>query len=164
MALSMKLLFSTLAAASFLGASLSHAETPVIFREVSEFDLELVDCTDFVVRTKGWEKDTFKIYPDRLVWKIQVTDSVYYNSADPEKFIQQGKNGIGENQTYVFYNNGDVKWAGAPFRITIPGIGHVLISTGNYYWDESEQSWVRHGLFFVLAEGETGLALCEALE
>ena len=59
---------------------------------------------------------------------------------------------------------GDEHWSGALFRLTIPGIGHVLLDMGTWFWDASAETLVHHGPSYALAEGETGLALCEALE
>jgi hypothetical protein len=45
---------------------------------------------------------------------------------------------------------------------TIPGIGHVLLHVGTWFWNLSTQTLVHHGPDYALAEGETGLDLCEA--
>ena len=152
-------------------ASTSHAGKPDIYRYTWNFDFLVVDCDTFEVWVSGWERDTEKWWydefgdPVRLQWSINVTESEYYNKGEPDKFITQGKKGVGENVTIdIDFTTGDEHQAGGAFRITIPGIGHVLLSTGNWIYDASEDMWVHHGPGYVLAEGDTGLALCEALE
>jgi hypothetical protein len=165
------LLAVAVATTGLLGAPVSLAGTPLITREALQFDLPLVECDGFEVWTSGLETDTFKYWYDesgvavRLQWAIHVTEGQYYNRNDPTKFITQGKNGVGENQTArIDLTNGDVHFSGAPFRLTIPGIGHVVLQAGTGFWDESEGTFVWHGPLVVFAEGETGLALCEALD
>ena len=177
------LLGMTMVTAGLLSSPTTLAEKPSIFRETSNFDLLVAECGTFNVRTSGIERDTYKWSydksgdPVRFQWHINVTESRYYNSEDPTKFITQGKNGVGENQTYDFDltncdvagdpwsgNGCDEHFSGGVFRITIPGIGRVLWDTGTWFWDQSEATMTHHGPAFVLAEGDTGLALCEALE
>ena len=152
-------------------ASPSYGGKPDIFREIVPFDMLVVDCGSFEVWTSGWEKDTYKTWFDasgnavRLQWSLKILEAKYYNSEEPDKFVTQGQNGVGENVTFNFdLTTGDMHNSGLGFRLTIPGIGHVLLNAGTWFWDESEGALVHHGPDFVLAEGETGLALCEALE
>lgn len=158
----------------------AYASKPDIFRYALYFDFgPIVDCGTFEVWTRGWERDTEKWWydetgtPVRLQFSINVTESEYYNKSS-DKFVTQGKKGVGENIT-IDYDIigfdpaiglifGDSHEAGAAFRLTIPGIGHVLLNVGTWFWDESEQMLIHNGPDFALAEGETGLALCEALE
>ena len=165
------------------GSPVSLADTPVIWRETNDFDLLIAECGAFDVHTSGIERDTYKLWfdksgePVRLQWHINVTESRYYNYSEPTKFITQGKKGVGEGQTYDFdLTNCDVAgdpWSGSgcdehfsggAFRITIPGIGRVLWDAGTWFWDQSEGMLIHHGPAYVFAEGDTGLALCEALE
>jgi len=153
------------------GASVSRAGTPLIVRETSAFDLPVVECDGFEVRTSGLERDTYKYWfdksgvPVRLQWVFNITESQYYNSSDPAKFITQGKNGVGENLTFnQDLTSGDEHFSGNAFRITIPGVGRVLWDAGTWFWDASEQTLVHRGPDYVFAEGDTGLALCEALK
>jgi len=158
----------------------AHADKPEIFRYAISFDFgPIVECNDFEVWTRGWERDTEKWWydrtgmPVRLQVTINITESEYYNTST-DKFVSQGKKGVGENimidydiigvDEFGFLIFGDNHQAGAPFRLTIPGIGHVLLDAGTWFWDAAEQMLIHHGPDYALAEGETGLALCEALE
>ena len=152
-------------------AAPAYADKPDIFRNAVPFNFPVVDCGDFAVWTSGWEFDTEKWWydefgaPVRLQFSIKITESEYYNGTEPSKFISQGKKGVGEHQSFNWdFTTGDQHWSGLPFRLTIPGIGHVLLDAGTWKWDESEGMLIHHGPDFALAEGETGLALCEALE
>ena len=147
------------------------ADKPDITRTIVDFDFLIVDCGDFEVWTKGSELDTEKWWFDetgeavRYKLKAQITESIYYNNMDPDKNISQGKNGVGEGFSFLWdLTTGDQHWSGALFRITIPGVGHVLLDAGTWKYDASEDNFVHHGPDYALAEGETGLALCEALE
>ncbi|MDH3585867.1 MAG: hypothetical protein OEQ30_02160 [Gammaproteobacteria bacterium] len=159
------------------------AGKPEISRFVVPFDLgPIVGCGDFEVWTSGLERDTLKLWfdadgnPVRLQVQILITESKYYNNLDPDnKFVSQGKNGVGENITldlevvgvdpdFGFLIFGDRHESGAPFRLTLPGIGHVLLHVGTWFYDASEDVLVHKGPDFVLAEGETAPALCEALQ
>ena len=158
---------SSASVALFL-ASPSLADGPELTREMNPFNFPVVDCDSFLVWTKGWERDTFKWWYDefgeplRVQWKIQITESEYYNGSDPDKSVSQGKNGVGENLTIDFdFDTGEEHQSGAAFRLTIPGIGRVYLSVGTWKFDGSE--WIHHGPT-IFVEGETGLALCEALQ
>ena len=158
------------------------AGKPDISRDVVPFDFgPIVECDGFEVWTKGLERDTVKLWydkdgnPVRLQVQILITESIYYNTVVPDNFVSQGKNGVGENITldyeivgvdpvFGFLIFGDGHEAGAAFRLTLPGIGHVLLHVGTWFYDASEDVLVHKGPDFVLAEGETGLALCEALQ
>jgi len=152
-----------------LFAAPSYADEPEIIRGMVPFNFPIVDCDSFLVWTKGWERDTYKLWSDefgpvRDQLKIQITESEYYNDMNPDNTISQGKNGVGENITINFdYTTGEEHNSGAAFRLTIPGIGHVLLDVGTWFF-AADGTLVRHGPDFALAEGETGLALCEALE
>ena len=148
----------------------SYADKPQIVREMNLFDILIVDCGSFEVRTKGWERDTFKWWYDefgaplKVQVQIHITEGEYYNATDPEKTVSQGKNGVGENATIKFdFVSGAEHHSGAAFRLTIPGIGHVLLHAGTWIWG-ADGTFVHHGPDFAFAEGETGLALCEALK
>ena len=156
---------------ALLLAAPSYAGKPDIFRYMFEFDFLVVECDGFEVWTTGWERDTEKWWynefdePVRLRFSIHITESEYYNNNDPTKFVTQGKNGVGENSNQnIDLTTGDQHWSGGQFRLTIPGIGHVLLDAGTWWWDASEEMLIHHGPDYALAEGDTGLALCEALE
>jgi hypothetical protein len=152
-------------------ATPSYADKPEIFRFMTDFNFLVVECDGFEVWTKGWQKETEKLWfneddePVRLQWTLHITESEYYNYLEPEKTVSQGKNGAGEGLSYTFdFTTGDEHWSGDLFRITIPGVGHVLLDAGTWFWDASEEIFVHHGPDYALVEGESGLALCEALE
>ena len=145
------------------------ATPPIITTSVGPFNFPIVDCGDFEVWTRGDEKVTEKLYFDRngvpvkIQFKFHILTSEYYNFSFQEINISQGANGVGENVTINFNPvTGDIHSSGAALRLTIPGIGHVVMQVGNFNLD-AEGNFVFHGLDFVFAEGETGLALCEAL-
>ena len=157
--------------AGSLFAANAFAGKPDVFRYESDFNFPVVDCGTFEVWTSGIERDTEKWWydelgdPVRLQFSINVLESEYYNNVEPEKFISQGATGVGENWTFrVDLVTGERHGSGAGFRLTIPGIGHVLMDVGTVFWDPSTETLVRHGLDYAFAEGETALALCEALE
>ena len=160
-----------------------HAGKPDISRDIVPFDLgPIVVCDEIEVWTKGLERDTAILWydedgnPFRLQVEIFVTESIYYNADDPDnKYVSQGKNGVGENVTldyeivgvdpdFGFLIFGDGHESGSVFRLTLPGIGHALLHVGTWFWDASESMLVHKGPDFVLAEGETAPALCEALQ
>ena len=150
----------------------SYAGKPDITREMMvPFDFVVVNCDTFLVKTSGYERDTFKEWYDksgelvRLQISIHITESQYYNASDPDKFVTQGKKGVGEGISwFIDFITGDEHQSGNAFRLTIPGIGHVFLDVGTWFWDASEEVLVHHGPDYALAQGETGLALCEALE
>ena len=158
-------------AAGLLLAGPSYADKPDIFRYMSQFNFPVLDCGSFQVWTSGWERDTEKWWynelgePVKLQVSIAITKSEYYNNLEPNKFVVQGKNGVGENATIrIDLVTDDEHNTGAQFRLTLPGIGHVVLDAGTWLWDASEEMLIHHGPAFAFAEGETGLALCEALE
>jgi len=52
------------------------------------------------------------------------------------------------------------EWQGIPYRITLPGIGPLLLEAGRSYFDEET---VYHSGVFMFPEDGTGSVLCEAL-
>lgn len=150
-------------------ATTAMAGKPLIIRSIADFDFAVAECDGFYVRTSGKEVDTEKYWFDesgeavRLQFSIRVTESEYYNSNYPEISVSQGKKGPGENYTWNFdLTTGDFHGAGGAFRLTIPGIGRVIWDVGTCFYDASEDAADCRGRY-VLLEGETGLALCEAL-
>ena len=131
-------------------------------------DFEIVQCGDYNVRTNADARVTEKVWFDgngdavRVQVKIQVTRSEYYNDVNPDISISQGAKGAGENVTGdLDLVTGEEHWSGNAFRLTVPGIGRVIWDTGTFKLDEDGNP-VFHGIS-MLADGETGLALCEAL-
>ena len=55
---------------------------------------------------------------------------------------------------------GEDEWHGIPYRITLPGIGPLLLEAGRSYFDGET---VYHSGVFMFPEDGTGSALCEAL-
>ena len=171
MVIKRKATFLIASIAGSLIAANAFADKPDLFRYELDFDFPVIDCGAFEVWTSGIERDTEKWWydkagnPIKLQISIQVTESQYYNNMEPSKFVTQGKNGVGENVTLAWdLITGEQHRSGAQFRLTIPGVGHVLLHVGTWFWDPATQTVVHHGPDFALAEGETGLALCEALE
>jgi hypothetical protein len=173
----------TVPVAAVLLSSSVYAGKPEISKEIIAFDMgPIVACDGFEVWTSGLERDTTKLWfdadgnPVRLQVQILIKESRYYNTLDPDnKFVTQGKNGVGENITldlevvgvdpdFGFLIFGDQDQFGAAFRLTLPGIGHVLLHAGSWFYDASEDVLVHKGPDFVIAEGETAPALCEALQ
>ena len=176
-------LFVTVPVAAVLLFSSAYAGKPEISRFVGPFDFgPVVECDGFDVWTSGLERVTEKLWfdadgnPVRLQVHVLITESKYYNTNDPEnKFVAQGKNGVGENlmlelevvgvdPDFGFLIFGDTHNSGAAFRLTLPGIGHVLLDVGTWFYDASEDVLVHKGPDFVIAEGDTAPALCEALQ
>ena len=175
-------LFVTVPAAAVLLFSSAYAGKPEISRFVGPFDFgPVVECDGFDVWTSGLERVTEKLWfdaddnPVRLQLHVLITESKYYNSSDPDKFVSQGKNGVGENlmlelevvgvdPDFGFLIFGDTHNSGAAFRLTLPGIGHVLLDVGTWFYDALADVLVHKGPDFVIAEGETAPALCEALQ
>jgi len=131
-------------------------------------DVEIVQCGGYNVRTNADTKITEKTWfdgdgnPVRVQVQLRVTRSEYYNDIYPEISVSQGAKGIGENITGNFdLVTGAEHWTGNGFRLTIPGIGRVIWDVGTFKLDEDGNA-VFHGQSF-LAEGKTGLALCEVL-
>ena len=131
-------------------------------------DFEIVQCGSYNVRTNADTKITEQFWfdedgnPIRLRLKLRVTRSEYYNDVNPDISISQGANGVGENiSADIDLVTGAEHWSGNGFRLTIPGIGRVIWDTGTFKLDEDGNP-VFHGIS-LLADGETGLALCEAL-
>jgi hypothetical protein len=129
-------------------------------------DFPITDCGDFQVRTESPTIITEKTFfnssgdPVRFQASGRVTESIYYNSSDPSIFVTQGKNGVGENFFFmVDLNTGEIVNAGGFFRLTLPGIGHVVMQMGVA---KENGEFVFHGLN-AFPEGETAAALCDAL-
>ena len=146
------------------------AGKPLIIRSIFDFDFPVVECDGFEVWTAGKEIDTEKYWFNedgeavRLQFSIHVTESEYYNSNYPEISVSQGKKGAGENLTEnTDLTTGDVHVGRNAFRLTIPGIGRVLWDNGSCFYDASEDALECSREPFILLEGETGPALCEAL-
>ena len=146
------------------------ASTPIINTIVFVEDLLIVHCEGFDVRTKAkirytekrWFDDDGIALKTKVHWKI--LESEYYNSVNPEISISQGLNGVGETvMGNIDEVTGETHASGLGFRLTIPRIGHVFMDIGTIRRDEDFNILFEHGLLWVFAKGETGLALCEAL-
>ncbi len=153
-----------------LAAIPAMAGKPLITRTIFDFDFPVIECDGFEVWTAGKEIDTEKYWfneagaPVRLQFSIHVTESEYYNFNYPEISVSQGRKGPGENATFhIDLTTGDQHAAFNAYRLTIPGIGRVIWDVGTCFYDASEDALDCRGKPFVLLEGETGPALCEAL-
>ena len=158
-------LFSTL----ILSISVNAWATPplsVTYHDVSD-DFAIVACGDYDVRTAALIRGKETLFFDkddnpirlRISWLI--SEAIYYNSLNPDIYIQQGKVGVGENmQLSINLVTGAERWTGANFRITLPGIGPLWVRAGHGTWDGENYAW--NGAF-ILPEAGTGSALCEAL-
>ncbi len=130
--------------------------------------LEIADCGKYHVLWERETKLTEKVWSDhdgnatRITTKLQLIAGEIYNDVYPGISISQRKNGVGE--IVILDENlaaGEIHASGPAFRLTIPGIGHVLMNAGTFKRDE-EGDMVLDGLS-ALAERETARALCEAL-
>jgi hypothetical protein len=160
----------SLLAGGLFAATTAMAGKPLIIRTILDFDFPVVECDDFEVWSSGKEIDTEKYFFNdageavRLLFSFHVTESEYYNFDHPEISVSQGKNGAGENATTdIDLTTGDYHNGFGAFRLTIPGIGRVLWSTGTCFYDASADAVDCRGKPYIFLEGETGPALCEAL-
>ena len=168
-----KVLFNLMLASLLVllaSASSALAAPPDIVRFSEPFEWGLVDCGDFIVYTRGMQDTTVKTFFDengdafQAKIFVRITESEYYNSEDDTHSISQGVNGIGENATAtVDLATGEEIDVGALFRLTIPGVGRVLMHVGKFLFDEDRNLLYQAGQNWFLAEGDTGYALCEAL-
>ena len=168
-----KVLFNLMLASLLVllaSASSALAAPPDIVRFSEPFEWGLVDCGDFIVYTRGMQHTTVKTFFDKhgVAIKaqiiVQVTEGEYYNSEDDTHSISQGVNGRGENATLIVdLATGEQTETGALFRLTIPGVGRVVMHVGKFVFDEDYNLLYQAGQDFFLAEGDTGYALCEAL-
>ena len=166
-----KMLGAFAAATGLLLSFPALAGEPLIIRSATDFNYPVIGCGDFEVWHSGWERDTEKYWfnelgePVRLQWSSKVTESEFYNRNEPDKSIAQGRSGVGETVSVNFdLTTGDYHASGLSWRLTIPGVGHVLMDIGTWFWDDAEQMYLHHGPGFAVAVGNTGPALCEALE
>ena len=164
----MKIRSLILSAVALTWASVGLATPPEIFSFTDVDDLPITDCGDFEVWTMAPLKIRVKLsFNDSGdVVRVQVhgniLSSIYYNRGDPDIFVTQGKKGVGEN----FYSDedlitGEFHQSGGNFRLTLPGIGHVVMFMGTFKVDAGG-NFVFHGLD-AFPEGDTEAALCAAL-
>jgi hypothetical protein len=159
----------TSCAVALAWTSVGLATPPEIVTFTIVDDFPVVDCGEFEVWTEAPTRITEKTFfnqsgqPVRLQVHGRVLESVYYNRSNPELFVSQGAKGVGEgfSNTFDLITGEITNSSGNFFRLTLPGIGHVLMSVGHFGFD-ADGNFVFHGLE-ALADGETGLALCEAL-
>lgn len=154
---------------SLLWAGVAGAAPPLINTFNVVDDIEVIQCGTYNVRTSGTYRVTEKVWFDelgeavRVRIKLQVTESTYYNDQDEDISISQGMKGSGENMIIdIDLATGEEHWSGNLFRLTIPGIGRVIWDVGTWKWVDGDLVFFA-GKGWVFAEGETGLALCEAL-
>ena len=137
--------------------------------ETNEYvdDFPIVGCGEFEVRTMATTRERSTYFfdkdgvPVRLRVSLHISDAIYYNSLNPEIFIQQGASGTGENfQIMVDLVTGTERYTGLPYRITIPGVGPLFVEAGHGYWDGENFTFNGISMF---PEAGTGSALCDAL-
>ena len=155
-------------AVALMWASVGLATPPFIETFTVIDDLFIAECVGFDVRTEAPTVITEKTFFNKSGEAIKfhasgrITESIYYNSTDKSIFVTQGANGVGEN--FLFKVNlitGEVVNAGGFFRLTLPGIGHVVMFMGVFKVD-ADGNPVFHGLD-AFPEGDTLTALCDAL-
>jgi len=144
------------------------AAPPFIDTYPASEDLFITSCGSFDVRTEAstiyTEKTFFDKSGEAVRWRLSghVTESIYYNSTDKSIFVRQGAKGAGENFLYEEdLVTGEILNAGGFFRLTLPGVGHVVMAMGVEKTD-ADGNTVFHGLL-AFPEGETAAALCDAL-
>jgi len=149
-------------------AGFAMATPPFIETYPAIEDLFITSCSSFDVRARGstiyTEKTFFNKAGEAVRWRLSghITESIYYNSTDDSIFVTQGAKGVGENFLYeVDLVTGATHIAGGLFRLTLPGIGHVVMFMGVEKVD-ADGNAVFHGLY-AFPEGNTAAALCEAL-
>ena len=151
---------------TLMWASVALATPPFIETFTVIDDLFVVACDGFDVRTEAptiiTEKTFFNSSGDPVKFQAsgRITESIYYNSTDKSIFVTQGANGVGENFFFmVDLTTGEIVNAGGFFRLTLPGIGHVVMQVGVVKVDGG---FVFHGLE-AITDGEIAAAICEAL-
>lgn len=149
-------------------ASVAMATPPFIETFTVIDDLFIVDCGSFNVRTRAPTIITEKTFFDKSGEPVRfhasghITESIYYNSTDDSIFVSQGANGVGENFFFMLdLITGEIVNAGGFFRLTLPGIGHVVMLMGVQKVD-ADGNVVFNGLD-AFPEGDTASALCGAL-
>lgn len=162
--------------AALAWSSAAIAIPPFIQSYVTEEDLFITYCPDpfddvnyaFEVRSRAHLACMEKIFFDRFGEPVtfhgfcHVTESIYYNSNDESISVAQGAKGVGENLHFIFdFATGEFKITGAFFRLTLPGIGHVVMNIGIQRVDDMG-NFEAHGLY-AFPEGDTAAALCGAL-
>jgi len=162
----MKIRSLILSAVALTWASVGSATPPEIVTFVVVDDLFIVNCNGFDVRTEAptiiTEKTFFNSSGDPVTLHIsgRITESIYYNSNDISIFVTQGAKGVGENFLIIVdLLTGEIVIHGGSFRLTLPGIGHVVMLMGVAMFNGD---FVFHGLD-AFPEGDTAAALCEAL-
>jgi len=133
-------------------------------------DFAVVGCSDYgdyhirtSAETRITETTFFNQAGDdvRLRVSVHIVESIYYNSLNPDIYIQQGQNGVGENwQISLNLVTGAERYTGKPYRITLPGVGPLYIEAGHGSWDGV--TFTFRGIS-IMPEAGTGSALCEAL-
>ncbi len=164
----MKIRSLILSAVALTWASVGLATPPEFVTFTLVDDLPITDCGDFAVWTlaplKITEKTSFNKSGDAVRLQVHgnILESIYYNRGDPDIFVTQGKKGVGEN-FYVDIDliTGELHQSGGFFRLTLPGIGHVVMFMGTIKVD-ADGNFVFHGLD-AFPEGDTEAALCAAL-
>jgi len=139
------------------------------FSETNYFedDFPIVGCGDYEVWTAATTRETVTTFfdrddnPVRVRVSFHISDAIYYNSENPDIYIQQGASGTGENlQIKINLVTGKEQYTGSPYRITLPGIGVLYKEAGRATWDGENFTFTGSIIF---PEAGTGSALCDAL-
>jgi len=134
-------LFSTLMLSISVNA---WAIPPISSTDIVVDEIWIADCDTYDVRVSATTKIRETLFfnqegdPDRLRLSIHILGSTFYNCPDnlgypacaenPSIFIQQGRFGIGENaEGWIDLVTGEERFTGAQWRLTLPGIGLVMI-------------------------------------
>lgn len=163
-----KILLLALTLVLFLSSAFNvWAKKPFMETNYFEDAFPIVGCADYEVWTVSTVRERVTTFfdrddnPVRVRASLHISDAFYYNSENPDIYIQQGASGTGENiQIRINLVTGEEQYTGSPFRITLPGIGVLYKEAGRAYWDGEN-------LFFtgsiIFPEAGTGSALCDAL-
>lgn len=149
------------------GAVNAWAKPPLSETNYYPDSFPIVQCDGYQVWTSAEVRETETVFfdkdgkPARVRVFLHVRDAIYYNSLDPEIYIQQGVSGTGEGLTlWINLVTGTERFTGRFARITLPGVGVLYLEMGRAHWDG--ENWSFNGIS-VFPEAGTGSALCEAL-
>ena len=162
-----KLIISMLTVAVLAFMSAANAAKPDTMRlGPLQFDDELGDCGDFVVRFNYWLDALLTFYYDDNGNVVRVTrklflengGAIYYNAADPSYWLP-GAPGAREISTFKFEGTSTI--TANVFRVTLPGHGAIFLNAGRIIITENRDVLFQAGRMDYWNEGYD--ALCAAL-
>lgn len=132
------------AMAAMMFSALAWASKPQTFPIEDQIVGEVVaDCGDFLLlgdyRVEGYVRIYFNRDGsiNREFYNLDFPDSIYYNEDYPGEWLA----GTSEHkQGWIYYEDGapiEGAEAGPAFKVTVPGYGVVLLSTGRFIFDFS---------------------------